>query len=244
MNGNGKRRRGGAKARRAERAAVAKRRALPPGAGLAPDEELETEAGEGRGAGRTLVIACGALAREIMLLKKQLGLDKLDLHCLPAIWHNTPQYIPQGVKARIEQARREGYDRVFVAYGDCGTGGALDAVLKEAGVERLPGPHCYAFFSGTEDFLRRLEEDSRSYFLTDYLVRHFDTLVWKGMMLDAHPELLKDCFGNYEKLVYLAQTDDAALDAKAQEAARRLGLAYERRFTGFGDLQTALERLA
>ena len=131
-----------------------------------------------------------------------------------------------------------------MAYGDCGTGGALDAVLEETGVERLPGPHCYAFFSGTEDFRRRLEEDARSYFLTDYLVRHFETLVWKGMMLDEHPELLRDCFGNYERLVYLAQTDDPALDERAREAARRLGLAYERRLTGFGDLQAALTRLA
>ena len=235
-------RRGGRRARLQERQRVAQRRALPPGARLAPEEELAATAG--KGTGRTLVIACGALAKEIMLLKNQLGFATLDVHCLPAIWHNTPQYIPEGVKARIEQARREGYERIFVAYGDCGTGGALDRVLETAGVERLPGPHCYAFFTGTEEFMRQLEEDSRSYFLTDYLVRHFDSLIWKGMMLDEHPELVQDCFGNYEKLVYLAQTDDPALDEKAREAAARLGLAYERRFTGFGDLQAALERLA
>ncbi len=235
-------RRGGRRARLRERQKVARRRALAPGARLAPEEELAATAE--KGAGRTLVIACGALAREIMLLQKRPGFETLDVHCLPAIWHNTPQHIPEGVRARIDQARREGYERIFVAYGDCGTGGALDRVLEEAGVERLPGPHCYAFLSGTEEFLQRLEQDARGYFLTDYLVRHFDTLIWKGMMLDEHPELVKDCFGNYEKLVYLAQTDDPHLDEKAREAACRLGLAYERRFTGFGDLGAALERLA
>ncbi len=250
-----KRRRGGARARRAQRRAQALRRSLPPGAQLAPGEELvvsgaenaaEREPADGggrKGCGRTLVIACGALAREIMLLKKQLGAAHIDLHCLPAAWHNTPQYIADGVRARIEQARREGYERIFVAYGDCGTGGKLDEVLSEHGVERLPGAHCYAFLSGTEDFMARLDEYARSYFLTDYLVRHFDALIWKGMMLDEHPELVKDYFGNYEKLVYLAQTDDPALDEKARAAARRLGLAYERRLVGMGDLEAAMRKL-
>ncbi len=246
-----RRRRGAARARREQRRERASRRSLPPGARLAPEEELIVSAGDGaeevvtnKGRGRTLVIACGALAREILLLKKQLGLEELDLHCLPAAWHNTPQYIPEGVKARIAQARREGYERVFVAYGDCGTGGKLDEVLEEAGVERLPGAHCYAFFSGVEAFLERLEDDARSYFLTDYLARHFDSLVWRGMMLDEHPELLRDYFGNYEKLVYLAQTDDPALDEKAREAARRLGLTYERRLVGMGDLEAKMRKLA
>ncbi len=227
---------------------MAQRRALAPGAMLAPDDELaigdgETAVTERPGKGRVLVIACGALAREIMTLKRQLGRDDMDLHCLPAIWHNTPQYIPEGVAARIRQARAQGYKRIFVAYGDCGTGGRLDEVLKEAGVERLPGPHCYAFFTGTDHFMEELERDARTFFLTDYLVRHFDRLVWQGMMLDAHPELLEDCFGNYEKLVYLAQEDNPELDRRAREAAERLGLAYERRLVGYGDLQTALAAL-
>jgi len=237
-----RRRRGGARARRGERGAAAQRHALAPGAELKPDEELHAAAGQGEG--RTLVIACGALAREIMLLKKQLGFETLDVHCLPAGWHNTPQHIPAGVEARIEQAKREGYERIFVAYGDCGTGGRLDEVLRAHGVQRLEGAHCYAFFSGVEEFMQRLEEDARAYFLTDYLVRHFDALIWKGMMLDEHPELLRDYFGNYEKLVYLAQQDDPALTEKAREAAERLGLAFERRLVGFGDLETALRQLA
>ena len=253
---NRKRRRGGARVRREQRREQALRRSLPPGAQLAPNEELVVSGaedavdkelakdGDKKGSGRTLVIACGALAREIMALKKQLGVARIDLHCLPAGWHNTPQYIAEGVRARIEQAKREGYERIFVAYGDCGTGGRLDEVLREHGVERLPGAHCYAFLSGTEDFMSRLDEYARSYFLTDYLVRHFDALIWKGMMLDEHPELVKDCFGNYEKLIYLAQTDDPALDEKAREAARRLGLAYERRLVGMGDLETAMRKLA
>ena len=245
-----KRRRGGAKARRAERAARAVRASLPPGGELSPDEELRARAEEGRAAGRTLVIACGALAKEIMLLKRQLGLDHVDLHCLPAGWHNTPQYIPDGVRARIRQARAEGYARILVGYGDCGTGGLLDAVLEEERaqgglhVERLPGPHCYAFLSGVDAFMQRLEEDARAYFLTDYLVRHFDSLIWRGLMLDEHPELLADYFGGYDKLVHLAQSDDANLREKARAAAKRLGLAFEHRVVGFGDLQSALRALA
>ncbi len=238
-----RRRRGGSRARRDERARRAVRASLPPGADLPPEEELRAEEGAGARAGRALVIACGALAAEIMLLKRQLGLDRLDMHCLPASWHNTPQFIPDGVRARIRQARAQGYGHILVAYGDCGTGGALDAVLAEEGVERLPGAHCYAFLSGAQAFTRKQEEDTRAYFLTDYLARHFDSLVWRGLQLDRHPELLADYFGNYEKLVHLAQTDDPALDAAAREAARRLGLRHERRLVGFGDLQTALRRL-
>ncbi len=239
-------RRGGARARRQQRLNRAVRASLPPGAALLPEEELAATSGEGKGQGRALVIACGALAKEILLLKKQLGLDTLDMHCLPAIWHNTPQYIPEGVRARIRQAKREGYGRILVAYGDCGTGGALDAVLAEEGVRRLPGAHCYAFFSGVENFMQRLQDDgseARAYYLTDYLVRHFDSLVWRGLMLDEHPELLSDYFGSYEKLVHLAQVDDAELDTRAREAAKRLGLKHERRLVGFGDLATALEDL-
>ncbi len=143
---------------------------------------------------------------------------------------------------RIRQARDEGYAHIFVAYGDCGTGGALDAVLAEEGdISRLPGPHCYAFYTGVEPFMRHLEADAQSYFLTDYLVRHFDTLIVKGLGLRAHPELITTCFGNYEKLVHLAQEDNAQLETKARDAARFLGLVYERRLVGHGDLARALK---
>ncbi len=239
-SGKRRRRRGGAAARRRERATRAARGSLPPGGGLAPDEELEVSR---KGKGRTLVIACGALAREILHLKKVLGKDAIDLHCLPADWHNTPGRIADGVRARIRRARAEGYDRILVGYADCGTGGGIDAVVEEEGVGRLPGAHCYAFYTGADAFMENLERDARSFFLTDYLVRHFDTLVWKGMMLDRHPELVEDCFGNYEKLVYLAQTEDPELTRMAEEAAGRLGLDFERRFTGYGDLERALSVL-
>ncbi len=232
-----RRRRGGAAARREERSAAARRSRLAPGAQLAPDEEL---AEHGKGEGRTLIIACGALAREILFLKKAHGRNDIDLHCLPASWHNRPQHITEGLRARIRQGRAQGYERIFAAYADCGTGGRIDAMLAQEGVERLPGAHCYAFYTGVEAFMARLEEDARCFFLTDYLVRNFETLIIKGMMLDDHPELLEEYFGNYEKLVYLAQTEDAQLTRQAETAARRLNLAFERRFTGLGDLGLAL----
>ena len=236
------RRRGGSAARRAERRPRAAARKAPPG-GLAR-KGGSSSGGESGGKGGSLVIACGALAREILQVKQAHGLAGLEVHCLPAEWHNTPQRIPEGVRARIRQARAEGFARILVAYGDCGTGGALDAVLAEEGAERLPGAHCYAFYSGVERFMEGIAADARSFFLTDYLVRHFDALIWRGLMLDVHPELAEQYFGNYEKLVHLAQSDDAELAEAARAAAARLGLAFERRFTGPGDLEKALVGLA
>lgn len=194
-------------------------------------------------AGRSLVIACGALAREIRALIRLAGLQAIDLACLPASLHNRPERIPEAVRARIREARGR-YRRIFVAYGDCGTGGELDRVLEEEAVERIEGPHCYAFFSGLETFAAAAGTEPASFYLTDFLVRQFDTLVIRGLGLDRHPELLPLYFGNYRRLVHLAQTDDAVLQAKAREAAQRLGLEYEYRFTGYGDLAGFLERAA
>ncbi|MFQ5773497.1 MAG: DUF1638 domain-containing protein [Kiloniellaceae bacterium] len=185
--------------------------------------------------GRTLVIACGALAREIVDLIRRTGWTHLSLTCLPAIWHNTPEKIPEAVRAKIRAARPR-FDRIVVAYGDCGTGGLLDKVLAEEGVERIDGAHCYAFYTGVRDFASLAADDPTGFYLTDYLVRHFDRLIVQGLGLDRHPELLPDYFGNYTKLVYLAQTEDADLQARAAAAATRLGLAYEYRPTGYGDL--------
>ncbi len=241
-----RRRRAGPSALREQRRAAARHRAHAPGTGKALAKQAGSSKALEKGTknGRSLIIACGALARDILFLIRQ-HRDHIDLHCLPAEWHNTPQRIPEGVRARIRQAREEGYARIFVAYGDCGTGGALDAVLaEEGGISRLPGPHCYAFYTGVENFMRHLERDARSYFLTDYLVRHFDSLIVKGLKLDTHPELIETCFGNYDTLVHLAQDDDPALTRKAQEAARFLNLTYERRYVGHGDLATAIERFA
>jgi len=198
---------------------------------LTPSEEFEFKPGRGD----VLLIACGALAREIVDLIEKNRWPGFDLQCLPAKWHNTPEHIVPGVRARIRAAKSH-YRSIFVLYGDCGTGGLLDAMLVEEGVERIEGPHCYAFFSGNENFAAQAEDDMAAFFLTDYLARHFDRLIWAGLGLDRHPELLPDYFGNYTKIVYLAQTRDAELAERAEAAARRLGLAYEYRFTGYGEL--------
>ena len=194
-------------------------------------------------AGSTLLIACGALAREMMALKAAHGWASLEVTCLPASWHNTPQKIPEGVRRKI-RAGRKSHEHVLVAYGDCGTGGLLDQVLAEEGVERIAGPHCYQFYAGTRDFESMMEAEPGSFFLTDYLARHFDRLIIRGLGLDRHPELRDDYFGNYRKLVYLAQTEDAPLKAKAIAAADRLGLAFEYRLTAYGELETFMAEAA
>lgn len=186
------------------------------------------------------VIACGALAREILAVRDMAGLHHVNVACLPAIWHNHPEKIAPAVDAAIEEARAKGAERIFVAYADCGTGGALDKVLEKHGVDRIAGPHCYSFFSGNEAFQRSSDDDVTTFFLTDFLARQFEAFVVGPLGLDRHPELREMYFGNYEKLVYLAQTEDETLTAKARDAAAYLGLAFERRFTGYGDLATSL----
>ena len=192
-------------------------------------------------AGRSLVIACGALAREIVTLVRANGWDAIEVQCLPADWHNTPRRIPDGVRARI-RAARGAFDHVFVAYGDCGTGGALDAVLAEEGVERIGGDHCYQFFAGEREFLALHDAEPGTFYLTDYLARHFDALIVKGLGIDRHPELEPVYFGNYKRLVHLAQTRDRKIEAAARAAAKRLGLEFERRFTGYGGLEPLLAK--
>ena len=193
------------------------------------------------GRGRVLLLACGALAREILALKAANGWDHMDLACLPAILHNTPDRIVPAVTAAVEKHRAD-YARIFVVYADCGTGGQLQAACAALGVEMVDGPHCYAFYQGVAAFAARAEDEFRAFYLTDFLVRQFDAFVWEPLGLDRHPDLRDMYFGNYETLVYQAQTDDPALTAKARDCARRLGLAFERRFTGYGDLATALAR--
>lgn len=199
---------------------------------LKPSDEFAFAAGQGS----VLLIACGALAREIVDLIERNRWAHFDVQCLPAKWHNTPEKIVPAVAEKIRDARGR-YKSIFVLYGDCGTGGLLDKLLAEEGVERIDGPHCYAFFSGNDAFAARAEDDTTSFFLTDYLARHFDKLIWSGLGLDRHPELLPMYFGNYRKIVYLAQTRDEELAKKAMAAAKRLGLDYEYRFTGYGELE-------
>ena len=206
---------------------------------LPDDRTLTHEGMKTRGSGRVLVLGCGALAREILSVLRANGLDHVDLKCLPAILHNHPHKIVPAVRAAVGEA--QGYDRIFLAYADCGTGGLLQDAARRLGLDMLPGPHCYAFYEGTDAFLDRGEVTS--FYLTDFLVRQFDAFVWEPLGLAKHPELRDTYFGNYEKLVYQAQTDDPALTEKAQDCARRLGLAFERRQTGYGDLGRTLAGL-
>ena len=188
---------------------------------------------------RVLVIACGALAREIAALRAANDWPHLDVRCLPPELHNRPERIPGAVREAI-RAHRDRYATIFVAYGDCGTGGALDAVLREEDVERIPGAHCYEFFAGSETFSALASDEPGTFYVTDFLLRHFDRLVIRGLGLDRHPELAAHYFGNYRRLVYLAQVDVPERIAAARAAAQRLGLAFERRITGYGGLETSL----
>ncbi len=191
-----------------------------------------------------LLIACGALAREILAVIECNGLTGMALECLPATLHNRPEHIPEAVREKIRAARGRGIETVHVVYADCGTGGRLDRVCEEEGVTRIAGPHCYAFFDGLDDFAARADEEIGAFFLTDFLARQFETLIWKGMGMDRHPDLRDLYFAHYDRVVYLAQTDDPALDAKARAAADRLGLRYERRKTGYGALADFVQRAA
>ena len=186
--------------------------------------------------GRTLIVACGALARELLQVVEANGLSHIDVECLPASFHNTPDVIPDAVATRVRAATNR-YERIFVGYGDCGTGGRLDAVCKELGVDRLPGDHCYEFLSGSEAFADLHAEELGTFFLTDYLVKHFDRLVVKAFWLDTHPEMLDSVFGNYRRLAYLSQVDDPDLLDRARAAADRLGLSFEHRPTGLPNLE-------
>jgi len=186
---------------------------------------------------KILMLACGALAREVLALKTLNGWSHMDLQCLPANLHLYPEKIPDAVEKAVVEFRAD-YEKIFVVYADCGTGGLLQARCAALGVEMIAGPHCYSFFEGNDVF--EAHGEVTAFYLTDFLARQFDAFMWKPMGLDRHPELRDMYFGNYTKLVYLAQTNDRAIDAAAEEAAARLGLEYERRFTGYGDLATAM----
>lgn len=192
--------------------------------------------------GSILLLACGALAREILDLREANGWTHLDLTCLPAKLHLHPEKIPEAVREAVEKHRQD-YDEIFVVYADCGTGGMLKKTCDEIGVEMVQGPHCYSFFEGNDRFTEQSDDDLGTFYLTDFLTRQFDAFVWKPMGLDRYPELRDMYFGNYTKLVYQAQTDDPDLVDKARECAERMGLVFEHRFTGYGDLKTALGRL-
>ena len=186
-----------------------------------------------------LVIACGALAREIAVLRRRYRLDHLDVVAIDARLHNRPAEIPARLRDAIRQ-HRDGYERVFVAYADCGTAGGIDVVIAEEGIERLPGAHCYEAFTGAARFAELAAEEPGTFYLTDFLARHFGRLVLEPLGLDRHPELRDAYFGNYRRVVYLAQTHDERLAKMAADAAFRLGLDFELVHTGYGDLETSL----
>ncbi len=210
--------------------------------GLSDADLTENGLSLAKATGQILVIACGALAREILDLKRANGWDHLDLTCLPASFHLYPEKITEAVQKAVT-THRDSYQNIFVAYADCGTGGLLQAACADLNVEMIAGPHCYSFFEGKDRFAQNADTDLTTFFLTDFLVRQFDAFIVKPMGLDRHPELRDMYFAHYEKLVYQAQTDDPALTKKAQECAKRLGLRFERRFTGYGDLAKALSTL-
>jgi hypothetical protein len=188
-----------------------------------------------------LVIACGAIARELVRIRDLNGWDHVEFQCLPAELHNRPDRIPAAVQDQIEAARAEREDRrIFVAYADCGTGGLLDKALEGTGIERIPGAHCYEFFSGSENFHRLADEEAGSFYLTDFLVRHFERLVIRGLGLDRQPQLMPVYFGNYKRVVYLAQTRSEKLQEMARAHARKLGLEYVFEYHGDGPLTLTL----
>lgn len=216
---------------------------------LLPEEEAtfagSGEAVPGRADKNTTIIACGALAREVLDIIRLNGLSGLSVTCLPAKLHNQPQFIPDRLRAKIREARPTA-NRILIGYADCGTGGLIDKVIAEEAtedcpIERIGGAHCYAFFAGQTAFADLAEQELGTFYLTDYLARHFDTLVVKGMGLDKYPGMIEMMFGNYTRLVYLAQTDDPVLDEKAQQAADKLGLSFLRVRTGYGELADFLE---
>jgi len=184
--------------------------------------------------GTALVIGCGALARELVEVTSTL--PGVDVACLSPDLHNRPGGIPRAVRARIHEARRDGYEHIFVAYADCGTGGLLDPVLAAEGVERLPGAHCYEFFAGSPTFAAMADDEPGTFWLTDFLARNFERLVIRGLGIDRHPELEAVYFAHYKRVVYLSQTDDPDLLVLARRAAERLGLGFEHRPTGIAGL--------
>ncbi|MEJ2129259.1 MAG: DUF1638 domain-containing protein [Woeseiaceae bacterium] len=186
-----------------------------------------------------LVIACGALAREINDLRKTNGWDHLDLASIDAWLHNRPDRIPDRLRSKIRQFKKS-YSNIFIAYADCGTGGGIDKVLAEEGVDRLPGAHCYEFFAGEKRFAALADAEPGTYYLTDFLARHFERFVIRPLKLDTHPELRDSYFGNYRRLVYLSQSHDEELLELAKAAADQLGLRFEHIHCGFGELESGL----
>ena len=190
-----------------------------------------------------LVIACGALAREINALKQSHGWEHIDMKCIDAKLHFRPEKIGAAVRERIAQYRDQ-YERIYIGYAECGTAGEIDKIVEEEGIDRLPGAHCYQFFAGASVFDELADAEPGTFYLTDFLVRHFQSLVVTALKLDQHPELHDAYFGNYTRVVYLSQTHDETLLAGAKAAAEFLRLNFEHRHCGYGELETSLAAVA
>jgi len=188
----------------------------------------------------TLVIACGALAQELVDVLGANQWQHVEIRCLPASWHNTPEKITPGIKKLLDETRGQ-YHSTLVAYGDCGTGGELDALLRREQVERLPGDHCYAFYTGESIFNELSAQELGTFYLTDYLAANFTRLILDDLGISKHPELKAMYFGQYKRVLYLAQQPTAALVAKAQAAATALGLEYAYQETGLQPFTQSLE---
>ncbi len=191
----------------------------------------------------TLILACGALARELRDVARLDQLDNVTIDCLPASLHNRPAQIPDALRAKLAQVQ-DRYERVLIGYADCGTAGQIDAICDEHGLERLPGAHCYQFYAGSDRFNAMHDNDPTAFYLTDFLVKHFDRLVMDGLGITEHPELRDAYFGNYTKLIYLAQSQSDKLQQRAQDAAAKLGLTYEYLHTGYGQLAESIVHFA
>jgi hypothetical protein len=190
---------------------------------------------------KLLVIACGALAHEIVWLQRLNNWNQIELQCLDAELHNRPKLIPQKLRDKIKENLGQ-YQSIFVAYADCGTGGEIDRVLEEENIERLPGAHCYSFYATEERFSELAEQELGTFYLTDFLVEHFDRIMIKGLKLDRHPELRDQYFAHYTRVIYLSQRQDTELEAKAKVAAEFLGLEFRHLHTGYGDLDSSLQQ--
>ena len=191
---------------------------------------------------KSLIIACGALSHEIVDLIEINGWNHIDLTCLPAYWHHVPEKIPAGLRKKIRE-NREAYQNIYVMYGDCGTWGQIDGVVEEEGAERIEGPHCFSFLMGNAEFDQYSENDITTFYLTDFFCKYFEKFVWEALGLNRRDDMVDFVFGNYRKVIYIAQTKNTELEIKAREIAKRLKLDYEYRFTGYGDMEKRMSDL-
>lgn len=191
---------------------------------------------------RPLVLACGALVAELRAVLKANDLtDQVEVRYLPANLHNRPDHIVPALRTLLDEIDPLGQRPVLIGYADCGTGGGLDRLLAEMPrLQRLPGNHCYEFFASTAVFEAMQDDELGTFYLTDFLAKHFDALMWQGLGLDKHPELLPMYFEHYTRVVLISQSTDETVIAAAQAAAERLGLRFEHRHVGLAPFAQAV----